>query len=339
LINLLVFLLLGANVSSSYAIENQGINRKIESAYDVIAAVNQVRSANGLPAYQVDGSLMAAAQAHSEYQASIGSITHTGSGGSNATGRATAAGYGSGAAVSVVENIYGGMNASPQQAVGWWQGDSLHLNTLLSTKAVDAGAGVATAGGVVYYTLDVGYVIGSEGSGSSSSNGTSSNPGSGVSSGTDVAYYPIVISTPGPDGSVIHLVQPGQTLWSIAATYKISLPDLIILNGFSSSTLIYPGQKITIKAAGFLPGNTATQTSTSHKPSGTRESTRTPTPSPIAQVALLVTTAAPYALAPTEESNNPILSLGIDPILFVIGILILGGVILMVVGSALQRKK
>ena len=100
------------------------------SAYDVIAAVNQVRASNGLAPFEINGALMAAAQAHSDYQAATGSISHTGSGGSSPGSRASAAGFSG----SVIENIYGGMNASPQQAVSWWQGDSLHLNTLLSTR-------------------------------------------------------------------------------------------------------------------------------------------------------------------------------------------------------------
>ena len=201
------------------------------NAYDVIAAVNQVRASNGLAPFQVNGALMAAAQAHSDYQASSGSISHTGSGGSSPGSRAAAAGY----AGSVIENIYGGMNASPQQAVGWWQGDSLHLNTLLSTRHSDAGAGVAASGGVVYYTLDVG-----SGTGSSSGSTSASTPGASgapaAAPATAVAFNPVLISTANPDGSIVHIVQAGQTLWTIAASYKIALPDLLQLNGFTNNT-------------------------------------------------------------------------------------------------------
>jgi len=87
---------------------NSAQARPTNSAYDVIAAVNQLRAANGLPPYQVNGSLMAAAQSHSEYMAANGIVSHTGSGGSRPRDRAIAAGYGGGNQVYVSENIAGG---------------------------------------------------------------------------------------------------------------------------------------------------------------------------------------------------------------------------------------
>jgi len=170
------------------------------SAYDVINAVNQIRESNGLPAYQINGSLMAAAQAHSDYQASIGQVTHTGQGGSNAKSRAIAAGYGGGAAVFVSENIYGGGNASAQSAVNWWLGDALHQNTMLSPNYTDAGAGVSSNGGAMYFTLDVGYVSGSPGSGGTGSSSSTTVPG------TTLAFIPVQISSPYQDCLIGHVV-------------------------------------------------------------------------------------------------------------------------------------
>jgi hypothetical protein len=122
--------------------------------YAVIDAVNAIRSANGLAPFKANGALMAAAQAHSAYQASIDSASHSGRGGSDPGSRAAAAGYGGG---SVIENIYAGMGATPQQAVNWWQREGTHLATMLSTRHTEAGAGVAVSdAGVVYYTLDAG---------------------------------------------------------------------------------------------------------------------------------------------------------------------------------------
>ncbi|MFM8321711.1 MAG: CAP domain-containing protein, partial [Chloroflexota bacterium] len=167
------------------------------SPYDVIAAVNSVRAAHGLAGFTTNGALMAAAQAHSDYQAAIDSTTHTGSGGTTVKTRALAAGYGGGADVSVIENIYGGMGASVQNAVGWWQGDAIHLNTLLAERQTDAGAGVAvSASGVVYFTLDVGAVVGGSapvitGGGAPAAAGGDAAAGAGAAA---VSYNPIALA-------------------------------------------------------------------------------------------------------------------------------------------------
>jgi uncharacterized protein YkwD len=342
---LLAFSLLGMDASPYCIKANKTTNSKGGSAYDVIASVNQIRAVNGLSPYQIDGSLMASAQAHSDYQASIGSITHTGSGGSDVKSRAIAAGYGSGAAVSVIENIYGGTNATPQQAVSNWQGDSLHLNTLLSSKAVDVGAGVATDGSLVYYTLDVGYVVGNEGSGSSSSSGSSTTTSSSAAPATAIAFYPVQVSTPRPDGSIIHIVQAGQTLWSIAATYKISLPDLLNLNGFTNSTFIYPGQKITIKSSGTLMSETPAQAGSPEAVTATQEPTDTALPMQASEEAMVGTNEVKRLTEVERFSTTPVLGSsstplpGTDLILWVIAIFVLSGTVLMVIGSVLQRRK
>ena len=225
LLLLLVLSLIGLAIFPSQAVAAPLPKSVVGSAYDVINAVNAVRTARGLAPLQVNAALMAAAQAHSDYQASIGSVTHSGAGGSNPKGRAIAAGYGGGANVGVSENIFGGGKATAQQAVNWWQGDSLHLSTMIGPNYQDVGAGVASDGNSFYYTLDVGYIAGS-GSGSSGSGATAA-PGVAAAPATAVAFYPVLVATPAPDGSVVHTVQPGQTLWVIAATYKIQLADLL----------------------------------------------------------------------------------------------------------------
>ena len=55
--------------------------------FDLIAEVNKLRAANGLPAYTVSPILMGTAQAQADYMAAIGSITHTGPGGIQVTQR------------------------------------------------------------------------------------------------------------------------------------------------------------------------------------------------------------------------------------------------------------
>ena len=101
-------------------------------ASQLIAEVNGLRAAYGLPALKVDSSLISAAQKHSNYQAQIGSWTHTGAGGSSPRDRAVAAGFGGGAQVVISENVAAGVNLSPNKAVyEMWQ-DALHLETMIS---------------------------------------------------------------------------------------------------------------------------------------------------------------------------------------------------------------
>ncbi len=221
-------------------------------AYQVIALVNQVRASYGLPALQANSALMAAAQGHSDYQASIGSTTHSGQGGSSPLQRAMAAGYGGGAKVYVSENIYSGNNASPSQAVNWWTGDGIHLQTMINPNATDAGAGVAQSGSTVYYTLLVGYVAGSPGSGSGAPPAASE-----TKAPTKPPFIPLITSTPNADGSIVHVVQAGQALWNIAAIYNIPLAELLALNGLTENSFIYPGDKILIRKG--EPTPTATE--------------------------------------------------------------------------------
>jgi hypothetical protein len=56
--------------------------------------------------------------------------------------------------------------------------------------------------------------------------------------------------TPGPDGRIIYIVQPGDTLWRIAAVTSISLDELRALNGFTPEHVIAPGDEIFLGLGG-----------------------------------------------------------------------------------------
>ncbi len=309
------------------------------NASGVLAAVNAVRASYGLAAFQSNGALNAAAQAHSNYMASVGASSHSGSGGSDPKSRALAAGYGGGADVSVTENIYAGMNASAQQAVNWWQGDGLHLDTMTSARYTDAGVGAAVGSdGTVYYTLDVGVVVGGEApavSTASGSTGGTSGGASGTASGTSVASSPLLQSTPNADGSIIHVVQAGQTLWTIAAIYKMDINDLLTINNMYPTSMIQPGQKITIRPAGEAPSPTP-EGSATPEPTRTPRPTATPIPRPTSAAALVATqgmTSVDLSAGAVVQGERH----GPDLVLIGIGLLVLGGGLLLVVGNLLKR--
>lgn len=238
-----------------------------EDPYTVVAAVNAFRTGQGLPALIVDNSLMAAAQSQSDYQAAIGQVTHSGSGGSSATQRAIAFGFGGGAQVFVSENIAGGMTMTIEKAIyQYWQ-DSLHLHTMLNPAAIYIGAGVATAGDYVYYTVDTGYYAGA-----TAAPGAQATPG-GVSASPVPTTDPFVKAEPGADGAIIHTVGYGQSLVGIANTYDVELNTLLQLNDLTLDSVIYPGDEIVIQ-----PAYTPTVTGTPLPPTETLTPTITLTP-------------------------------------------------------------
>jgi LysM repeat protein len=254
--------------------------------------------------------------------------------------RAVAAGYGGGAGVSVIENIYSGMGATPQQAVSWWQGDGIHLETLVSTRHTDAGAGVAVSdAGVVYYTLVVGAVSGSGAAdiGNAAPPVTSGSGASGATPGTAVSSSsPFLVSTAGPDGAVVHVVQPGQTLWAIAAVYDINILDLLSINGLNANSFIVPGQKIVIRQAGSVPTETATPEEKTEKPTRTPRPTATPT-QPVAEQANLQPTLSAPDTQRAQALDRAAPRSGVDPLLILIGGLMAGGVVLILAVNVLKR--
>lgn len=227
------------------------------NAYELIDAVNGLRAAQGLPPYSINSTLMNVAQAHSDYQAAIGSVTHYGPGGSRPYERALGAGYPVAGDLSLggffSENIMAGSNLSAQSLVNAWSGDDLHLGTMTSPNLREVGAGVSCAGNFCYYTLDAAQPTGGT---VAYTPGANSTPGSGP---TSVIIFP---NTPGVDGSIKHTVRAGETLWSIAQAYGVSVDDIVRLNHMSSSTVIYVGDVLIIRAATPLPSATVSPTST-----------------------------------------------------------------------------
>jgi LysM repeat protein len=234
------------------------------SAQDLIAAVNGVRASHDLAPYIGDGGLMAFAQAHSEYMASIGKITHIRADGSQPADH------------GVFENIGGGMNASADDVVQYQWTDYWHQHTMIGFTEGYIGTGAATANGVVYYTLVVRRTGGFTYIQPTAAP-AGSTPVPGQAPSRDIIALATV--TPGSDGAVVHRVGPGETLWTIAEAYSISIEELAELNGLSvSNPVIYSGRDLVIRAA-HTPTPTATLTSTP-EPTATATATRRPTRTP-----------------------------------------------------------
>lgn len=220
------------------------------SGEEVIAAINGYRQQYGIAPLSHNALLGSLAQAQSDYQASIDTVTHTGPGGTTPQDRASAAGYGGGSFFYLSEIIYGGYNQTTQNALTWWQNSSLHNSIMLNSKYTEIGAGMASNGDSVYFTAVLGGPTGGSSSGGDTNSGDSGagenlQPTQAVS-----VVMPVQKATPQTDGSIIHTVLTGQTLWTIAAIYEIKLETLFEINNLNQYSYVFPGDKITIRPAG-----------------------------------------------------------------------------------------
>jgi hypothetical protein len=96
-----------------------------------------------------------------------------------------------------------------------------------------------------------------------------------------------ITSTPNPDGSIVHIVQDGENLASIAEAYGVTMASIRGMNGMApTSNLIFPGQTLIIRLP-LPPTETPTltpsiprptRTPTLEVPTRTPRPTRTPTP-------------------------------------------------------------
>jgi LysM repeat protein len=209
----------------------------------LIAEVNALRVANGLPAYTVNPILMQVAQDQANYMAATGQVSHR----PGLTQRILDAGYPLAGDLSLggfrAENITGG-NKTAAQAVMEWTGDALHTNTMLSPNLTEIGAGVAKVGDRYYLVIDC--ALPTTGGQPQFYTPGPGDPVVGTSAPSDF-IVPITTSTPDENGLVYHEVQYGQTLWSIAIEYGVKIDEIRALNSLGPETDIYQGDRLLVR--------------------------------------------------------------------------------------------
>ena len=297
------------------------------SAYDLIGLINDLRQANGLPTMEIDNALMAAAQMQSDYLGSqygtdfpSSEIGHIGAGGTNALDRALDFGYDVGSDGNVVENWDAGDNSITLNEIVYtdW-GDDVHMGNMLHPDVVFVGAGVTEGDGYVYFIVDFGVQYGF---GDSTGGGVASTiPTTAVTQ----KVAPVTVAQPGEDGSIFHIVEIGQALWSIAMAYEVTVEELLALNSLSGNAVIYEGQPLLVRPA-FTPTPSPTTTQTLRPP------TRTPIP---AQTAQIISTKIPEEIEPTENGF-----LGFDRQTMGLALILICGIglVLIVMGNLAKGK-
>lgn len=311
IILLLIFLFLG--LPEGVKAESIHSASAYATASDLISAVNALRASKGLYAYRPNSILTSISQSQSSYEQSIGSQTDTGPNDSLPFQRALAAGYLVAGNITtsvgfLSELIYGGVGISAEDAVNWWYNDAGHKPYLMSTSYQDIGAGVAQSGNTYYFVVVVALSTG----------------------GTPVVYTPppqlfhpntptIVPNTPNADGSIVHLVQPGETLGSLSMAYNVPLSNILKLNGLTVKSTIFVNQKITIR-----PANTPTPTQPTSTPTIPPTSTPWPTSTPTSTATSLPPTSTPSPGLPVSAAGGAVTAILVSALILAGLIALLG---------------
>jgi LysM repeat protein len=267
---------------------------------NIITAVNALRASNGLTPYQVDPFLMGYAQEHARYQASINILTHVHSDGSMPAQR--------GAQEDIAFASLGSLNVDILINQMW--SDDAQTQALIGFRSGTIGVGLASNTENDFISLD-------------------------VRPETAPPVQPTQNSSPNatPEitrpGELVHTVQDGQTLWSIAVTYGITINDLRRMNAMQvGADQIIPGQKLIVKEA---PTETLTAAVTATFTPGPA----TETPIPPTAAPTQIQTQAPIIPATAEPPSQ---SLPLLPILAVV-LIFMGGIGMLYAGRQLRSQR
>jgi LysM repeat protein len=216
------------------------------TAYDLIVAMNTLRTSNGLPALVEDPIIDAVAQSTAETMAANQMSWHIG----NVSGRIQDAGYGGGVKVWATENFAVGFNSSIDQIMVMWS-DADHMIPAVNAAYCNIGAGTAKApNGMTYYILQAAYLATKACGEYKSVVGPMTNPSgstdSGRAGGISQVIVPVKVATPDADGKIYHVVQAGQSFWSIAIAYKITIKDLKAWNNLNDASILQINEKLFI---------------------------------------------------------------------------------------------
>lgn len=142
----------------------------------------------------------------------------------------------------------------------------------------------------------------------------------------------IEAATPNADGSIIHVVQQGQTLIGIATVYDVPIQELLALNNLTMDSIILPGDKILVKPADPTPTLTPIQIPPT--------ATEPPTASPTATASLHETPSIDVQEpASTGEPGNDTTGVDTNTLLMIMAAVGLTGLALVVLGRLINRKE
>lgn len=127
--------------------------------------------------------------------------------------------------------------------------DPDHMRPATTPAYCHVGAGVATAAdGRVYYILQAAYTSTNSCGEYTYPEDTGSEGGSNSGGGNPVPQiiFPVKIATPDEQGQIYHTVQFGQSFWSIAVAYQVTIAEIEFWNNLSRDRSLLVGKKLFI---------------------------------------------------------------------------------------------
>ncbi len=210
------------------------------SAYELIAAMNVLRMANGLPALIEHPIINAVAQGTAQIMADGLLSWHIG----DVKGRIAAAGYGGGGTVFATENFaVAGDSATIDQIMLMWD-DYDHMRPATQPYYCHVGAGTAKASnGMTYFILQAAYISGVPCEAAPPGGWT---PIPGQTPIVPGIITPVELVEPDENGNFLHIVKPGQSFWSIAVAYGVTIKDILLWNNLPESYVLQTGDELQI---------------------------------------------------------------------------------------------
>lgn len=242
---LLCLILLVSQVGQSAVVKAAELDKPLAevSPWELIAAMNALRNANGLPSLIEDPIINAVAQSTAQIMADTLATWHIG----NVAGRISAAGYGGGSRLLATENFAVGSDSISLDVImfNYWN-DPDHMLPAVTPGYCHVGAGSARASnGMTYYILQAAGVAGQACS-STSYPTNPSNPSVPVNPSVPQIIVPVEKVQPDANGNYMHTVKSGQSFWAIAVAYGVTGDQIRVWNNLHQDYLLQPGDVLTI---------------------------------------------------------------------------------------------
>ncbi len=242
-LTLLCLLLLAASFSApTQNIEAKNSTAPLQSvsAYELIAAMNVLRMSNGLPALIEHPIIDAVAQGTAQIMADGLLSWHIG----NVGGRLSAAGYGGGATIFATENFAVASDGATIDQIMLMWADYDHMRPATTPNYCHVGAGTAKASnGMTYFILQAAYISGAACEAASPGSIT---PIPGQTPVVPGIITPVELVEPDANGNYLHIVKPGQSFWSIAVAYGVTIKDMLLWNNLPEGYVLQTGDELQI---------------------------------------------------------------------------------------------